>query len=146
MRLQSKTQLSCETFGLTFLSPDLAILAVTPRRRRISKSWTNTPVDEIANRMHWQTNDVEYQLTSTTFTKTSRLPIHDMRLDGTPFTWFRPWNHERITNEAEALLLVSRETAIPVPKLIRHGTLPDGRRYLVTESMHQWVVVQKYTS
>ncbi|KAH6705972.1 hypothetical protein EV126DRAFT_413359 [Verticillium dahliae] len=41
--------------------------------------------------MHWQTNDVEYQLTSTTFTKTSRLPIHDMRLDGTPFTWFRPW-------------------------------------------------------
>lgn len=42
-------------------------------------------------------------------------------------------NHERITNEANALKLVSERTTIPVPKLLEHGELSDGRRYLVTE-------------
>ncbi|KAK3377680.1 kinase-like domain-containing protein [Podospora didyma] len=42
-------------------------------------------------------------------------------------------NHERITNEANALQLISRETTIPVPQLIDFGVHPDGRRYLVTE-------------
>lgn len=42
-------------------------------------------------------------------------------------------NHERITNEAKALELVSEATTIPVPKLLEHGTHADGRRYLVTE-------------
>lgn len=44
-------------------------------------------------------------------------------------------NHERITNEAKALELVSRETDIPVPQLLGHGTYPDGRRYLKTKFM-----------
>jgi aminoglycoside phosphotransferase len=42
-------------------------------------------------------------------------------------------NHERITNEARALKLISKRTNIPVPKLIEHGTNPDGTRYIVTE-------------
>ncbi|KAF1951659.1 hypothetical protein CC80DRAFT_424144 [Byssothecium circinans] len=81
----------------------------------------------------YQTNDVTYEFTATTFTKTSRLPLNDQRLDGTPFVWFRSWNPERITNEARALELVSQKTTIPVPQLLNHGTYPDGRRYLVTK-------------
>jgi tRNA A-37 threonylcarbamoyl transferase component Bud32 len=42
-------------------------------------------------------------------------------------------NHDRITNEARALDLVNQKTTIPVPRLLSHGTHPDGRRYLVTE-------------
>ncbi|KAF2020994.1 hypothetical protein BU24DRAFT_469755 [Aaosphaeria arxii CBS 175.79] len=42
-------------------------------------------------------------------------------------------NHERITNEARALKLVSQETSIPAPRLLDHGSHPDGRRYLITE-------------
>lgn len=42
-------------------------------------------------------------------------------------------NHERITNEAKALQLVLQETDIPVPRLLDHGSHPDGRRYLITE-------------
>lgn len=42
-------------------------------------------------------------------------------------------NHKRITNEAKALRIVFEKTQIPVPKLLCHGSLPDGRRYLVTE-------------
>jgi serine/threonine protein kinase len=42
-------------------------------------------------------------------------------------------NHERITNEARALELVLQKTNIPVPRLLDHGSHPDGRRYLVTE-------------
>jgi hypothetical protein len=41
----------------------------------------------------------------------------------------RPRNHERITNEAKALALVSTRTT----RLLAHGTHPDGRRYLTTE-------------
>lgn len=41
-------------------------------------------------------------------------------------------NHERITNEANALGLLSR-TTIPVPRLINSGIHPDGTRYLITE-------------
>ncbi|KAJ6786215.1 hypothetical protein PWT90_10158 [Aphanocladium album] len=80
-----------------------------------------------------QSNEVCYESTATTFRKSSRLPFDDFQLDITPFVWFRPWNHERITNEAKALELVARETTIPVPRLIEHGIHPDGRRYLVTE-------------
>ncbi|ATY60220.1 kinase-like domain [Cordyceps militaris] len=46
---------------------------------------------------------------------------------------FSELNHERITNEANALKLISEQTSIPVPRLLDHGELPDGRRYLVTE-------------
>ncbi|KAI0868243.1 kinase-like domain-containing protein [Hypoxylon argillaceum] len=81
----------------------------------------------------FETNDMTYEFTRTTFTKTSRLPFHDKRLDGTDFVWFRSWNHERITNEARALELVSQNTTIPVPRLLGHGIHSDGRRYLVTE-------------
>jgi serine/threonine protein kinase len=42
-------------------------------------------------------------------------------------------NHERITNEAEALKIVSENTTIPVPQLLDYGCHQDGRRYLVTE-------------
>jgi serine/threonine protein kinase len=42
-------------------------------------------------------------------------------------------NHERITNEANALKLVSQTTTIPVPRLLDYGCYPDGRRYLTTE-------------
>jgi serine/threonine protein kinase len=42
-------------------------------------------------------------------------------------------NHERSTNEAKALELISQRTKIPVPKLLGHGQHPDGRRYLITE-------------
>ncbi|ORY61041.1 uncharacterized protein BCR38DRAFT_443331 [Pseudomassariella vexata] len=80
-----------------------------------------------------ETNDVTYDFTATTFTKTSRLAFTDKRLDGTDFTWFRSWNHERITNEAEALKIVSHNTTIPVPQLLDYGSYQDGRRYLVTE-------------
>jgi hypothetical protein len=45
----------------------------------------------------------------------------------------RARNHERITNEAKALDLVSTRTTLPVPRLLAHGTHPDGRRYLTTE-------------
>jgi hypothetical protein len=44
----------------------------------------------------------------------------------------QPRNHERITNEAKALDLVSNNTKLPVPRLLAHGTHPDGRRYLTT--------------
>jgi len=40
---------------------------------------------------------------------------------------------ERITNEANALKLVRQKTEILVPRVIKHGTHPDGTRYLVTE-------------
>lgn len=42
-------------------------------------------------------------------------------------------NHERIANEAKALKLVAEQTKIPVPRLIHHGTHPDGSQFLVTE-------------
>ncbi|KAK6842247.1 hypothetical protein PG987_003107 [Apiospora arundinis] len=88
-------------------------------------------------------NDVTYEFTATTFTKTSRLPFNDKRLDGTDYVWFRSWNHERITNEARALELVRRRTTIPVPKLLDHGIHPDGRRYLVTELI-EGVLLNKF--
>ncbi|KND86170.1 hypothetical protein TOPH_09207 [Tolypocladium ophioglossoides CBS 100239] len=90
----------------------------------------------------FETNDVTYEFTATTFTKTSRLPLHDHRLDGTPFVWLRSWNHERITNEARALQLVSQMTTIPVPQLVDHGTHPDGRRYLVTKYIEGVILKQ----
>lgn len=37
-----------------------------------------------------ETNDVVYEFTATTFTKTSRLPQITEGLDGSDFTWFRP--------------------------------------------------------
>jgi serine/threonine protein kinase len=76
---------------------------------------------------------MEYKFTATTFTKISRLPFHDPYPGNPDFIWCRSWNHERITNEAKALGLVSNHTTIPVPKLLDHGIYPDGRRYLVTE-------------
>ncbi|KAF1846293.1 uncharacterized protein K460DRAFT_367097 [Cucurbitaria berberidis CBS 394.84] len=81
----------------------------------------------------FKTYDITYEFTATTFTKTSRLPIKSQRLDGTPFVWYRSWNHERITNEARALEIVLKETKIPVPRLLAHGSHPDGRRFLITE-------------
>lgn len=39
----------------------------------------------------YETNDMTYAFTTTTFTKTSRLPLDCQRLDGTPFVWFRTW-------------------------------------------------------
>lgn len=39
----------------------------------------------------YETNDVTYEFTATTFKKTSRLPFNDPYPDGTPFIWFRPW-------------------------------------------------------
>ncbi|TPX14838.1 uncharacterized protein E0L32_004947 [Thyridium curvatum] len=81
----------------------------------------------------WETNGVSYEVGATTFTKTSRLPFLWTRPDGSTMTWFRSWNHERITNEARALMLIATKTTIPVPKLLEHGVHPDGRQYLVTE-------------
>lgn len=81
----------------------------------------------------YESNDMTYEFTATTFKKTSRLPFDSPLPDGTPFIWSRSWNHERITNEAKALELVSEKTTIPVPRLLGHGRHPDGRRFLVTE-------------
>ncbi|KAL5400242.1 hypothetical protein PMIN03_012546 [Paraphaeosphaeria minitans] len=101
---------------------------------------TFEPEDDYIRRMEGQhdiqfvkTNDMTYEFSSETFTKTSRLPFKSQRRDGSPFVWCRSWNHERITNEAKALELVSTNTDIPVPQLLGHGTYPDGRRYLKTE-------------
>ncbi|ATY59378.1 kinase-like domain [Cordyceps militaris] len=80
-----------------------------------------------------ETNDVAYEFTATTFKKSSKLGFADTRLDGTPYFWFRSWNHERITNEAKALELIANKTTIPVPRLIEHGIHPNGCRYLITE-------------
>lgn len=38
----------------------------------------------------YETNDVTYEFTAMTFTKTSRLPQIMEGLDGSEFTWFRP--------------------------------------------------------
>ncbi|KAI0172213.1 kinase-like domain-containing protein [Hypoxylon sp. FL1284] len=84
----------------------------------------------------FESNDMTYEFTATTFKKTSRLPQTVTRLDGSKLEWFRAWNHERITNEVNALQLVSQKTTIPVPRLIDHGTHPDGRRYLITERIN----------
>ncbi|KAI1132976.1 kinase-like domain-containing protein [Nemania abortiva] len=81
----------------------------------------------------YESNDVTYEFTPTTFKKTSRLPQLMERLDGTSFIWKRAWNHERIANEVNALQLVSQQTTIPVPRLIDHGKNQDGTQYLVTE-------------
>lgn len=51
-------------------------------------------------------------------------------------------NHERITNEANALRLVSEKTTIPVPQLIDHGIHPDGRQYLITKRIHGTLLSQ----
>ncbi|KAI0964894.1 kinase-like domain-containing protein [Xylaria arbuscula] len=91
----------------------------------------------------YESNDVSYEITATTFKKTSRLPFNDPYPDGTPFTWFRSLNHERITNEATALVLVCNKTTIPVPRLFKHGQLPNGRRYLVTDCLKR--AGQKHT-
>ncbi|CAJ2502491.1 Uu.00g098850.m01.CDS01, partial [Anthostomella pinea] len=37
----------------------------------------------------YQSNDVLYEYTATTFKKTSRLPFNDPYPDGTPFIWSR---------------------------------------------------------
>jgi hypothetical protein len=42
-------------------------------------------------------------------------------------------NHERIANEAKALEIILQKTNILVPHLLSHGSLPDGRQYLITE-------------
>lgn len=42
-------------------------------------------------------------------------------------------NHERITNEANALRLLAGKTTIPIPRLITSGIHPDNTRYLITE-------------
>ncbi|KAI0096581.1 kinase-like domain-containing protein [Nemania sp. FL0031] len=81
----------------------------------------------------YETNDVTYEFTATAFKKTSRLPQAMERVDGIPFIWKRSWNHERIANEVNALRLVSQQTTIPVPRIIDHGTNPDGTQYLITE-------------
>jgi hypothetical protein len=39
----------------------------------------------------YETNDMTYEFTDTTFIKTSRLPFNDPFPDGTPFIWFRSW-------------------------------------------------------
>ena len=66
------------------------------------------------------------------FRKTSRLPWHIDSISG-PITFKRSFNHERITNEVNALKLVSQHTTIPIPRLLDHGINADGTRYLVTE-------------
>jgi hypothetical protein len=42
-------------------------------------------------------------------------------------------NHERIANEAKALEIILQKTNIPVSRLLSHGSLLDGRQYLITE-------------
>ncbi|CAG9957172.1 unnamed protein product, partial [Clonostachys rosea f. rosea IK726] len=89
--------------------------------------------DEASILYSYESNDMTYEFTNNTFKKISRLPFNRPWADGTPFEWSRPWNHERITNEVNALKLISQRTTIPVPKIIDYGYYEDGRRYLVTE-------------
>lgn len=39
----------------------------------------------------YETNDITYEFTATTFRKTLRLPFDDPYPNSTPFIWFRPW-------------------------------------------------------
>ncbi|TGO30228.1 hypothetical protein BPAE_0007g01090 [Botrytis paeoniae] len=80
-----------------------------------------------------ETWNVQYDFTPTMFRKTLRLPWVYMDLEGRPIECKRLFNHDRITNEVNALKLVSQKTTIPVPRLLDHGVNPDGTRYLVTE-------------
>ncbi|KAM0312957.1 hypothetical protein ACHAO8_005849 [Botrytis cinerea] len=80
-----------------------------------------------------ETWHVCYEFTPTMFRKTSRLPWVYMDPDKGPVEIKRLFNHDRITNEVNALKLVSQKTTIPVPKLLNYGVNPDGTRYLVTE-------------
>ncbi|KAH7381196.1 hypothetical protein DE146DRAFT_793189 [Phaeosphaeria sp. MPI-PUGE-AT-0046c] len=86
-----------------------------------------------SDRVFWTTYDNTYEMGDKAFRKTSRLPFNIERKDGTIVQWRRSWNHERIANEAEALEIVLQKTDIPVPRLLSHGSLPDGRQYLITE-------------
>ncbi|KAF7945381.1 hypothetical protein EAE96_010156 [Botrytis aclada] len=67
------------------------------------------------------------------FRKTSRLPWLYMDLEDHPVEHKRLFNHDRITNEVNALKLVSQKTTIPVPRLLDYGVNAEGTRYLVTE-------------
>ncbi|TGO61516.1 hypothetical protein BOTNAR_0128g00250 [Botryotinia narcissicola] len=80
-----------------------------------------------------ETWNVRYDFTPTMFRKTSRLPWVYMDLEDHPIECKRLFNHDRITNEVNALKLVSQNTTIPVPRLLDYGVNPDGTRYLVTE-------------
>lgn len=84
----------------------------------------------VVNRV--ETQNVCYEFTTTMFRKTSRLTWHMDSVSG-PIMAKRLFNHERITNEVNALKLVSQHTTIPIPRLIDHGINSDGTRYLVTE-------------
>ncbi|TGO42031.1 hypothetical protein BHYA_0013g00340 [Botrytis hyacinthi] len=80
-----------------------------------------------------ETWNVRYGFTPTVFRKTSRLPWVYMDLEDRPIECKILFNHDRITNEVNALKLVSQKTTIPVPRLLDYGVNPDGTRYLVTE-------------
>lgn len=47
---------------------------------------TDVPVVEF-----YESNDVTYEITDTTFRKTSKLPFGDKRPDGSDFVWARAW-------------------------------------------------------
>jgi tRNA A-37 threonylcarbamoyl transferase component Bud32 len=75
---------------------------------------------------------VRYIRTPTTFIKRELLDQERRRRkDGSII--FRPWNEERLRNEAAALQLIAEETTIPVPKLIGIGKDDNGLAYLETE-------------
>jgi serine/threonine protein kinase len=75
---------------------------------------------------------VRYFRTPTTFIKRELLDCErKCRKDGSVIS--RPWNEERLSNEAAALRLVAENTTIPVPKLIGVGKDDSGLAYLETE-------------
>lgn len=79
---------------------------------------------------------VRHELTPTTFTKTSLNPKWKVDFFGTRYLPDRPFNRERITNEINALQLISSRTSIPVPRLLDWGQNPDGSMFLQTERVH----------
>lgn len=54
-------------------------------------------------------------------------------------------NHECITNEANALRLVSDNVIILVPRLLEYGELLDGWRYLVVGFIDSLMLKEVYS-
>ncbi|KAB8292227.1 hypothetical protein EYC80_007969 [Monilinia laxa] len=76
---------------------------------------------------------VMHEFTTKMFRKTSRHSQYINVPNSPPRVLKRSFNHERITNEVNAVKLVSEHTTIPVSRLLDHGINPDGTRYLVAE-------------
>jgi hypothetical protein len=73
-----------------------------------------------------------YKWTAHSFTKREIPPPQRIKDKlGDDIIW--PWSTQRLMNEGAALELISRETTIPVPRVIGYGKDEDGVAYLEVE-------------